>query len=374
MKYLLLITLFISCNIHAQTQYKISSLGSLSGQGSLAYGLNSNGMVVGQSFNAVTGKTEAVVWNNGLIQSLGFEGLARDVNHSGTVVGVTGTAKLGNPDGRAFSWQSGIYNDLGDLGGPHSGAYAINDAGTITGVSLTSNTGPNDPVLYTHAFRYENGGMTDLGSVSSPQGYSRGHAINELGVIAGRASLLEFDNSNKHAAIWDDSNNITSLPSDFVYSTVQDINDNGLLVGNGYDANNNMRAVVIDESGEFTFLDSNGGNDNRAFAVNNDGVIVGHTNDLGCQPPFCFTKHATISYDGKTILQLGDLVADMDGWISLDNAYDINNAGFIVGVGTSVTGEAQAFLLTPVPLPATAWLFFSGLALLFRLKIKQAAG
>lgn len=67
---------------------------------------------------------------------------------------------------------------------------------------------------------------------------------------------------------------------------------------------------------------------------------------------------------GLTLLDLNSLVVDLSGWLSLDEAYDINESGQIVGTGTRESGLKGAFLLTPtavVPIPAAAWLFLSGL-------------
>ena len=349
--------------LHAATTptYQVSSLGSLSGEYSLAYGINDSGMIVGQSFNSATGRLEAVVWTNGVIQSLGFQGIARAVNNSGTVVGETGVALLQIPNGRAFKWSNGVYTDLGDLGGAYSGAYDINDAGQITGFAFTD-PGPTatDPIVqYTHAFKYENGVMADLGTVSTPLGYSRGHGINAAGEVAGRASLVEFGDSAKHQAVWDALGNIDSNPTAFGYSTGQQINNNGLVVGNGFNASGQDRAIVWDGDVP-TILGSLGGGQSRAWSVNDAGVIVGRASEADN------SLSAMVSFDGQTILRLSDLVEDMTGWAKLGEAYDINEIGQIVGIGTTRDGNTIGFLLTPipVPLPGAAWLLGSALGLL----------
>src|SRR6266536_6626276 len=52
------------------------------------------------------------------------------VNASGQVVGTSQTA--GDVDSHAFSWtQAGGMIDLGTLGGPYSGAAAVNTAGQV---------------------------------------------------------------------------------------------------------------------------------------------------------------------------------------------------------------------------------------------------
>ena len=48
----------------------------------------------------------------------------------------------------------------------------------------------------------------------------------------------------------------------------------------------------------------------------------------------------------------------------LDEAYDVNASGQIVGVGTLSDGSKQAFVATVVPVPAAIWMFASGLGLL----------
>ena len=117
---ILALSLLLASTQALAVQYQIQQLPSLSVGGyAAAYGLNENGMVVGQALNTSTGQLEAVIWNNGSVSSLGFQGIARDVNNSGTVVGETGLAlSVQIATGRAFKWDStNGYVDLGDLGG-----------------------------------------------------------------------------------------------------------------------------------------------------------------------------------------------------------------------------------------------------------------
>ena len=358
MKKVISIALLLVSSIANAANYSIDTLTALStGGDSLAYGINDYGMVVGQSYNSDTGVTEAVVWSAGSVTSIGYEGIARAVNNSGQVVGETGSATLTSPDGVAFLWQGGTYTPLGTLGGANSGAYDINESGVITGISMPTGGG----ILGLHAFIYESGKMTDLGTVSSPTGYSRGHGINDAGEIVGRASLVDFGDSDKHLAYWTDPNNtLNSMPTSGTYSTGQQINNNGIIVGNGRLAgSNNQYGMVWDENGLLTVLDTLGGNSSRAWSINDAGVIVGWAKDASG------AKRAIVSYDGgETILDLNDLIGPVAGWASLDEAYDINENGQIVGYGTLSTGERGAFVLSVVPVPAAVWLFGSGLALL----------
>jgi len=368
-----LIIAFILVSVSAQAQqYQIQQLPKLTETsgffGTQAFGLNDNGQVVGRSYNANTGLNEAVIWNNGVLTGLGFEGLGRAVNNAGTVVGETGWGLLQIPQGNAFKWDStNGYMELGNLGtgaGPYySGAYDINESGVITGFSFTDTVpaSSGEPVHGTHGFRYENGTMTDLGEVA-PDGYSRGHGINNAGDIVGRASLDEFDLSSKHLAYWDSGNTLTSIPGTggSVYSTGQDINNHGQIVGNGIDTNGDWLGMVWDSAGNFQhWLDPLGGDLSRAWSINDDGVIVGHGSDAGG------VYHALVSFDGGATSQdLNLLATDLTGWQHLSVASDINEAGTIVGYGYLDNGELGAFVATVVPVPAAVWMFLSALGAL----------
>ena len=76
---------------------------------------------------------------------------ANGINAMGQVVGFSGLQR-DSSESRAFVWssQTGMI-DIGTLGGAYAQAYAINDAGYITGASQTQGMGP---MATTHAFIY----------------------------------------------------------------------------------------------------------------------------------------------------------------------------------------------------------------------------
>ncbi len=118
------------------------NLGDLGGVGTngggVAYGVNKLGQVVGSAQTA-TGDGHAFLWAETTgMQDLGTlsgftQSTAWGINSSGQVVGSCET-----PTGtvHAFIWssQTGMV-DLGTLGGSGAAAYAINDAGQVTGGS-----------------------------------------------------------------------------------------------------------------------------------------------------------------------------------------------------------------------------------------------
>jgi probable HAF family extracellular repeat protein len=165
----------------------MSDLGTLGGTSGVALGINDAGQVVGQVNNgSAAGRAFLVTpedtdgngapdrWfrdsnadgKNDLMRDLGTIGgsyiyaLARDVNNLGQVVGTVSTNYW--PARHAFRWQNGVMTDMGTFGGEGSDANAINDAGQITGSVLFS-TGP----VTQRGFLWNAGVVTDLGNTSS---------------------------------------------------------------------------------------------------------------------------------------------------------------------------------------------------------------
>jgi probable HAF family extracellular repeat protein len=144
----------------------IMDLGGLPGStGSVAYGINNAGQIVGASyfgvFNQVSVATE---WSDGNIIDLGGEdSIAYAINNLGEVVGQNGNY--------AVAWSGGSMVVLGA-----GAAYAINDLGQIVGESDGSAT------------EWSEGTITDLGGppgsiVNVPL------AINDFGQIAGYGTI-----------------------------------------------------------------------------------------------------------------------------------------------------------------------------------------
>ena len=98
--------------------------------------------------------------------------------------------------------------DIGTFGGPASelttnngvgaGALILNNRGTLTGSADTPVPDPFSPNCYaatcfvTHAFRWEDGVLTDLGALPGVNA-SQGTAINERGWIAGLLQTGDVD-------------------------------------------------------------------------------------------------------------------------------------------------------------------------------------
>jgi uncharacterized membrane protein len=128
---------------------------------SIANAINDSNVIVG----AVDG--QAVVWNGGVINTLGA-GAAFDINNAGVIAG--------RSDGSAVIWDGGTQTILGD-----GRANALNILSQVVGISNG------------HAFLWENGVGTDLNNFISAAAKSAGWilqeavGINDHGWIVGNA-------------------------------------------------------------------------------------------------------------------------------------------------------------------------------------------
>ena len=112
------------------------------------------------------------------------------LNNFGQVVGTSAN--------HAFLWENGAMTDLGTLGGGLSAANAINDKGQIVGESTTANGEK-------HPFLWDNGVMKDLGF---PGETSSAHGINSHGYIVG---AISGKNVRGGAILW--KNSVRQQPS-----------------------------------------------------------------------------------------------------------------------------------------------------------------
>jgi probable HAF family extracellular repeat protein len=183
------------------------------GSNSRGFGVNFMNLIVGDAFfpgPMEEPRSHAAIFKGGAAVDIGVlkgqvYSRANGINAMGQVVGFSGTERDGS-ESRAFLWssQTGMI-DIGTLGGAYAQAYAINDAGVITGASQTQGMGP---AAATHAFIYRplattssrNRQMQDLGVLGGL--FSSGMAINNYNHVAGYSTLSTKDD-RVHAFLHD---------------------------------------------------------------------------------------------------------------------------------------------------------------------------
>jgi probable HAF family extracellular repeat protein len=161
--------------------YNVTELGNLGGASSTTYAtaINNAGQVTGVSDG------HAFLHSNGQMQDLGTLGggdysKGGSINDAGQITGFSISPH--GTDEHAFVYSDRQMQDLGTLGGSSSAGYAINNAGHVTGSSdISGGSG--------HAFLYSNGQMTDLGP-------GEGAGINDQGQIVGTDAAAGFIYSN----------------------------------------------------------------------------------------------------------------------------------------------------------------------------------
>src|SRR5436309_3351948 len=130
---------------------------------SWGYGINNHGLIVGPSLVDENGDTEphAFLATDALVLTdLGSLGggssIAWDINEQGQVTGESSNATAAS---HAFLWTSEGMRDIGTLGGNYSVGRSINDRGQVAG---ESDIGAGQTI---RAFRFtEAEGMIDLGT------------------------------------------------------------------------------------------------------------------------------------------------------------------------------------------------------------------
>src|SRR6185312_16726997 len=121
-------------------------------------------------------------------------------------------------------------------------------------------------------------------------------------------------------------------------SAAKGINDSGQVVGYGYFWGLQPRHAFLYSNGKMTDLQTLGGESSAALAINNQGQIVGDSNDASGD------DHAFIYANGQ-MQDLNALINTDSSW-RLQVASAINSAGQIAGTGV-IHGVEHAFLLTP---------------------------
>jgi probable HAF family extracellular repeat protein len=302
------------------------------------------------------------------------------MNNAGQIVGFAGT---GNGI-HAVLYAAGILTDLGNLGGKDSYANAINDAGAITGTTLSA-AGEQ------HAFLYQNGTVRDLGAGTA------GHGINAHGDVVGSRQTADGQTGFVYRA--GQFTHIGNLGTG-MDGVALGINDHGVVVGDSTTgAAKSSRLPYLYRDGALQALNAPYGPAmTGVVAINNAGQVAGYSStgdarthaflydqgvvrDLGSFGEDTLeihdlNEHGTlvgtgyIEDDGLVpFMSLGDALVDLNtlidpalGW-RIFSAYANNDLGQIVGYGCrdATCGLVRLDLASAVPEPGAVWLLALGL-------------
>jgi len=292
----------------------MTSLGTLGGDVSSAYGINNNGHVVGRAEDAY-GSHHAFLHDGATMIDLGTlpccgESAAYDINDAEQVIG---TCSTGTGETHAFIWQDDVMDYVADPEGPYSWAHGINDLGQVVGGihgvgafvwdgdTLTildplptgehawggdiSNAGltvgTSQAGDFDHACVWGGEGIIDLGTFPGGE-YSNSYAVSESGFVIGQSETEGYS----HAFIWnggqlvDLNDYVNPMCGDWEFLSANDLNDNLTIVGHGL-INGQSRAFLwvwcpgdVNCDGEVNALDT-------TFVKMRIGCSVG-TGDVEC--------------------------------------------------------------------------------------------
>ena len=308
--------------------YSIADLGVVSSYDySFADKVNNKGQVSGEITDKEFEKIHGFFYSGSKMTDIGTLGgefsVANGLNDSGQVVG---TSDTNSDEVRGFVWQNGKMTRIGTLGGPFSAATGINNKGEVVGISAASSG-------QAHAFIWNNGSMRDI-SAQCPGKQNAASVINDNSDIAG---VFTEDGQSIHTFVLS-GNKSRPLPTlGGMYAFPTGISKSQVV---GYATLRGDEKVhgYAWQSGGIKDLGTLGGDTSLALGVNNNGQIVG-----GAETSSGMFR-AALWANGKAT-DLNTLLPSGSGW-QLIVAGGINDKGQIAGYGI-VGNTVHAFLMTP---------------------------
>jgi probable HAF family extracellular repeat protein len=232
---------------------------------------------------------------------------------------------------KSISWTASYsIIDLGTLGGAVSQAFNINNSGQVVGSS------PLTTDVYTRAFFWENGVMTNLITLNSSHSGAKG--INNSAKVVGYVSILVPGRGEiPKAFLWQKGIASTlTLLEDFSFAN--SINDAGQIVGRSF-SDNGINNACLWQGGVRTDLGTLGGRFSEALDINKSAQVVGFSriNDDT-------TRHAFV-WENGVMKDLNTLIPANSGLVLIES-HSINDVGQIVGYSrlNDINGPSRGFV------------------------------
>lgn len=290
----------------------MTNIGGLGGK-SVAFAVNSSGVIVGQSENA--GVTTATRWIGGVPLAVpglnGPNNSAGGINESGQIAGWMDAATGGAV---AYRLTGSTLETFGNLGARVTDINGMNASGRFVGNSET----PPGGFTSFRAFISDtaSNSLVNLGLLSPSHTASLAFGINDNDTVIGTSAIIQFAPSfvfQSFGFVWK-GGVMTGIPTPAGYEVVNPsgINNGDLIVG----------SVSV-----------------NAFASSSEGWI----------------------YDGSNLVLLDNLLTPAFANWNIVNAWEINDAGFIAAEARDPNGVARVVLLTPVPEPSSLTLLGVGI-------------
>lgn len=258
----------------------------------------------------------------------------------------------------SYVWSAGDLVDIGSLGGTGregrqlgpgrfliagTYAHAINDRGQVVGVSETPDAG-------NHAFLWQDGKMTDLGTLGGT--FSGAWDINNAGQVVGWA---ENAKGERRAFLWEAEHGMQELGTPGLESRATAINDSGQILATS------LRPAPITyflwRRGEHSALaptPPTGFDPFHALGISAKGDVIGGFNRWGAPP---HESRVFIHSDGKMI------PVEPPEPSQQCNALGLTSAGLVVGNAFNTPTGQHAFIwqsgrsiyLSNLLPPGTGW-------------------
>src|SRR5262249_40435478 len=156
----------------------------------------------------------------------------------------------GDSAAHAFLWQNGTMTDLGTIGGTFTAANWLNDAGEVIGIGSTT----GDTAL--HAFVWRHNTISDIGTVDGDNN-SSANSINNKGQVVGGSWFWDGQNTTaNHAFLWEgegpmvDLNTLVTNPTELSFNEASFITDRGWIIVNGSLPNGDSRVGILIPEGD----------------------------------------------------------------------------------------------------------------------------